>query len=316
MQILSLFFSAQLAIETFGMSRSPLEWSASTESFLRTRIDVRWGRNLQNTRSISVGLDFADRRDLYMGELSIRGGYRESMVARVSLPNTCETNSPEFEYSLTVIGGTNDVSYSALDLSPEGALSRRVESFMLTPTEFIINAWSPENECESELVRFQAKVMDQVNLWMFINANNNEPVIIGDRQSSTLTETDFLAFTENIAQVLNENGIRFSRGYGEKIFIHDCNNMDFLESILPVLQYNLQTLDRETYPIELSAKEYLSFTPRSEIRSSPELAGSCTVNVAKMEQDEVAYLGASLFRKYAVVFNSNETTARICLARR
>ena len=204
---------------------------------------------------------------------------------------------------------------SLLDISRNEGLLSAFDSFMITPTSFIIDPTNPEMECEEgqSLFEFQAHRTDDFRIWYFTNAISGETVNFATHHEIGLHTGAYFSLISTISDIARERGLGTSFGRNGDWIIHDCN-IDELDSVLPVFRYGLSNNQTSNqFEISLSGKDYLRpYFP--EIGFEESVPNACRVAVTSWSYHVPLYVGSPLFRKYAVSFDKATNTGKICKA--
>ena len=196
-----------------------------------------------------------------------------------------------------------------LDLSPHSPFLRVAHSFMITPTEFIINPTDPRIECEDPTSLtyvngvFRSRDGDR---WGFqvrdaiIFINSNDPAI-------ALPIRDDIQFVAAVLDALNETSIDVNRNPRSTWYPRVINNcdMELLDEILPILDFAIS----DDFSIQITPKEYI----RPYSGPGVDFNG-CEINVLGAGYYGPK-IGAGLFKRHAVLFDRSTQQLGICLAR-
>jgi hypothetical protein len=279
-----------------------------------TRIPIHWSENYDAMIDIMVSPDAntAPRQE------RVRLSYTRS--EGIHLLNT-------FARSHTVtIGGTtftanwfDRTSSSSLPeqdeinsicVGQESEFFRTVGSYMITPTELIINPEAPEMECaEGSALETIAVNAFAVPHTVFAN-NGMYLVALHGKHEFFMSRTEYPAFMTQVREGLAEAGLTIGE---DGRTINNCN-IDLLNELLPVLSFR-PVMDMDRHPLRgIPQDPTVEVEPRNYLRPTPGNPNTCTMAVRTRAGNMPYTIGSALLRKYAIVFDSR-SSGRVCIAR-
>jgi len=215
-------------------------------------------------------------------------------------------------YNFTILTMSSDsprTHMGYVNMNPSSEFTESVRSFMLTSNNLLINVEYPHLECAPghHLVLLDHNPNDA--RWYFRNAYTREPIVFDTFHSITLSGADLRNFLSQVLEIAHSNSISTTMNHGQnRLLIDNCDDIDMLDDVLPVLSYALETRDRGDgfSNIEFSARDYLK-------RENYDFS-SCLVDVEVSPRTDLLFLGSPLFRKYPVYFNNERSEIGICIA--
>jgi len=198
---------------------------------------------------------------------------------------------------------------SALNMHRSGPLNGVINSFMITPNNLVLNPSTTETDCTSELVEvktMEEELHDRWNVYNYISEENFQPILLSINWGIMIRSDQFESFMAEIQHVAHGLGKRTTPIVHRRYMkIYDCD-IDELDPVLPSLTYSFRTQDNTPVEIELSAREYL--------RPLSDNSTICIVEIHRDLGNAPLYLGAPLFRKYAVLFDYTNLSIKVCRA--
>ena len=269
----------------------PISW---TDKFIpHVLIAVNLPDNTRVSENVTIDLNSPHSLTLVSSDIDSSQGFR-----RVEVPSSNPQRSFQFESPLPIRTRSGEVMINSLDLSPNSSFARAANSFMITQTSLVISPNFENIICGN----FSLIPSGYGNgTWSFRNGLFPRQNIFLETAVNTISlpEQEYDAFLE---EILDIETIRVYPSESSEMMIADCD-MDQLDEILPVFQYNIQGVNGTLVYINLSARQYLLPPGRN---------GSCTISIRIAEDTRSLHIGSVVFRKYSIWFDNQFERIGVC----
>jgi len=272
-----------------------------------TRIPIHWSENFDAMIDVTVSsyMNTVPREERV--ELNFQRFNGINLLSTPEAPQIVQIGGWTFQSAWS--DQQNAVSSLSVGLGSD--FFHTVGSYMITPTEIIINPDMPELECAdgSPLEPIALSAMITCKETMFAN-NGMNFVALSGKHEFFMSRTEYPAFMSQVREGLAEAGLTIGE---DGRTISGCN-IDSLNELLPVLLFR-PVRDMDTHPIRRRLDDpVVEIEPRNYLRPTPGQPNTCTLAVRSRSGNMPYTLGSAIFRKYAIVFDSR-SSGRICVAR-
>jgi hypothetical protein len=278
-----------------------------------TRIPIHWSENFDAMIDVTVSSYMNPVPHHERVELNFQRFNGIHLLSTPEAPQIVQIGGVTFQsaWSDQLYTNNEQNAVSSLSVGLGSDFFHTVGSYMITPTEIIINPEMPELECTdgSPLEPIALSAMVTCKETMFAN-NGMNFVALSGKHEFFMSRTEYPAFMNQVREGLAEAGLTIGE---DGRTINGCN-IDSLNELLPVLLFR-PVKDMDNHPIRRRLDDpVVEIEPRNYLRPTPGQSNTCTLAVRTRSGNMPYTLGSAIFRKYALVLDSR-SSGRICVSR-